>query len=69
VLGDEAVGGEEIAEQYDEVAFERVAGIDHLAHAGKPHIGTAGMQVGDDADGEATARRPARRIEPVMGDD
>ena len=60
-FGDETMGGEIIAEHHDEIAVERIGGIDHLAHAREPHIGAAGVQVGDDRDGQALAVGPARR--------
>ena len=52
-LGHETMGGEKIAEHDDEIAAERVGGIDHLPHALTPHIGAAGVQVGDHGDREA----------------
>ena len=55
-----AMGGEIVAHQHDQIAAERIAGIDHLAHAREAHIGAAGMDVGDDGDGQALAR-PASR--------
>ena len=69
MLGDEAVGGEIIAQHHDQVAAQRIAGIDHLAHALDAHIGPAGMQVGDAV---MVRRRPAGQPggrELVVGDD
>ena len=68
-FGDETVGGEIVAEDDHQVGAERIGGVDHLAHAGKPHIGTAGMQVGDHRNAEPVAVGPARRHRPVVGDD
>ena len=50
-LGDETVGGEIIAQHHDQIGLERLRGIDHLAHARDPHIGAAGVDVGDHGDG------------------
>ena len=32
-LGDEAVGGEIVAQDHDQIGAERIGGIDHLTHA------------------------------------
>ena len=69
MLGDETVGGEIIAQDHDQVGVERLRGVDHLAHAGDAHIGAAGVQVGDDGDGQPVRGRPHRRRRPVIGDD
>ncbi len=68
-LSDETVGGEIIAEDDHQVGIERLRRVDHLAHAREPHIGTAGMQVGDHGDTEPVGVGPFRRHRPVIGDD
>ena len=56
-----------IAEQDDDIGFQRVGGIDHVANVRERHIRTTGMQVGDHGHGKLAARRPARRIKRVAG--
>ena len=58
---DEAMGGEIVAKQHDQVGPQAIGGIDDLPDMVEPHVGPAGVQVGDDADGEPLALRPARR--------
>ena len=69
MLGDETMGGEIIAEHDDQVGVERLRGVDHLAHARDAHIGAAGMQIGNDGDGQPVRGGPVRRHRPVVGDD
>ena len=50
-LGDEMVGCEIVAQHHGEIAAKLVGGIDHLPHPVESHVGSAGVQIGDDRDG------------------
>ena len=67
-LGHEAVRGEIVAEQHDQVGLQRVGRVDRPADVRQPHVGPAGMQVGDHRDGELAALAASRRRERVTRD-
>ena len=58
-----------IAEQNDKIGAQQIGGIDHLPNVRQPHVGSAGVKIGDHRDGQLAANRPARRIERIAGHD
>ena len=64
-VGDEAMIGEVVAEQHDEIGLERIGERDRARQPRQRGLRPAGMWIGEDRDAQRQVLGPVRRCDPV----